>query len=233
MRLHRSGKQAHCAVAVIAGVGHQYERRNCLTELRRAMAGTHPPAGQCDDDQLILVDEFDREIGHMPKADCHAGSGVLHRAFSLFIFNARDELLVQQRSAHKQLWPNYWSNSCCSHPRQAESMTSAIHRRLMEELGLRCTLKFLFKFRYQAQYDASSAEHELCSVFFGRSTTAVHANRQEIADWRWTSLPDLQAQLSDSSRHYTPWFKLEWERIRREHLDDVLTVEGVQAWAFR
>jgi isopentenyl-diphosphate delta-isomerase len=184
-------------------------------------------------ESLILVDDADHEIGQMSKSDCHAGHGVLHRAFSLLIFNARDELLLQQRSDRKRLWPNFWSNSCCSHPRLGESMTTAIHRRLMEELGLRCTLDFLFKFKYQAQYDEQGAEHELCSVFFGRSTTPVHVNREEIADWRWISLPQLQQQLSDEADRFTPWFKLEWEQIRRNHLDDILSPGGTRAWVYR
>src|SRR6185437_11810517 len=91
-------------------------------------------ASAADSELLILVDESDREIGQLSKAECHRGSGVLHRAFSLLIFNEAGELLLQQRSAHKRLWPLYWSNSCCSHPRRAESMETAIHRRLYEEL---------------------------------------------------------------------------------------------------
>jgi isopentenyl-diphosphate delta-isomerase len=182
-----------------------------------------------DSDQLILVDESDREVGHLAKADCHAGGGVLHRAFSLFIFNARGELLLQQRSAHKRLWPNYWSNSCCSHPRLGESMTAAIHRRLMEELGLSCTLNFLFKFRYQARYDEASSEHELCSVFHGRSDTRARPNGAEIAGLRWVSLQDLQGEIDSAAELYTPWFKLEWERIRRDHLEDILIPGGMPA----
>ena len=101
-------------------------------------------------DSLILVDEADCEVGHASRSRCHEGTGLLHRAFSLFIFNDRGELLVQQRSAAKRLWPLYWSNSCCSHPRRAETMEAAIHRRLYEELGIKCLLHFLFKFQYQA-----------------------------------------------------------------------------------
>src|SRR5579862_1378561 len=118
-----------------------------------------------DSDALILVDEADRRLGHLSKDLCHEGRGVLHRAFSLLIFNGRGELLVQQRAATKRLWPLYWSNSCCSHPRRAESMDTAVHRRLYEELGLRCRLHFVYKFQYQAQFDALGAEQELCSVF--------------------------------------------------------------------
>lgn len=204
-----------------------------MTELRNTVGKKPQIVDSIGAEPLILVDDADREIGQMNKADCHAGGGVLHRAFSLFIFNGRDELLLQQRSAHKRLWPNYWSNSCCSHPRSGESMTTAIHRRLMEELGLRSTLEFLFKFKYQAQYDAQGAEHELCSVFFGRSSTPVHTNREEIADWRWIALPELQRQLNDEADRFTPWFKLEWEQIRRDHLEDILSPGGMRAWVYR
>src|SRR6202142_2782709 len=120
-----------------------------------------------DSEPLILVDQTDREVGHMSKTQCHQGRGTLHRAFSLLIFNPKGELLLQQRAASKRLWPLYWSNSCCSHPRRAETMEAATRRRLLEELGLSCDLQFLFKFRYQAQFDATGAENELCSVFIG------------------------------------------------------------------
>ena len=204
-----------------------------MTELRNTVGKKPQIVDSIGAESLILVDDADHEVGQMSKADCHAGRGVLHRAFSLFIFNSRDELLLQQRSGHKRLWPQYWSNSCCSHPRSGESMTAAIHRRLMEELGMRCTLQFLFKFKYQAQYDEQGAEHELCSVFFGRSTTPVHANSEEIADWRWISLPELQRELSEEADSFTPWFKLEWEQIRRDHLEDVLSPGGMRAWVYR
>ena len=137
-----------------------------------------------DSESLILVDEADREIGHMDKAQCHVGSGVLHRAFSLLIFNRNGELLLQQRSAAKRLWPLYWSNSVCSHPRRTESMESAIHRRLAEELGLSCSLHFLFKFHYHAQFDSVGAERELCSVYVGRCNAPPRINRAEISAWR-------------------------------------------------
>lgn len=171
-----------------------------------------------DSESLILVDEADREVGHLDKAQCHAGRGILHRAFSLLIFNEAGELLLQQRSASKRLWPLYWSNSCCSHPRRAETMETAIHRRLDEELGLRCPLHFLFKFQYQAQFDAAGAEAELCSVFVGRTSDPVRSDPREILAWRWISPDDLNAELagSDAGR-FTPWFKMEWERIWRDH----------------
>ena len=175
-------------------------------------------ASAVDSELLILVDEADREIGQMSKADCHRGAGVLHRAFSLLIFNDAGELLLQQRSAAKRLWPLYWSNSCCSHPRSHETTEMAIHRRLYEELGVRCPLQFLFKFRYQAQFDASGAEQELCSVYVGTCNQPLRINRHEISDWRWIAPAALQDEMSGpGAERFTPWFKMEWERIRRDH----------------
>src|ERR1700682_705167 len=171
-----------------------------------------------DSEPLILVDETDREVGHLSKARCHQGRGVLHRAFSLLIFNGAGELLLQQRSASKRLWPLYWSNSCCSHPRRAETMEAAIHRRLYEELRLRCPLHFLFKFQYQAQFDETGAENELCSVFIGRSTGSVKVNRDAILAWRWVSPELLQTEMAaGGAGNFTPWFRLEWARIWRDH----------------
>ena len=167
---------------------------------------------------LILVDEADREVGYLSKARCHEGRGVLHRAFSLLIFNDAGELLLQRRSAAKRLWPHYWSNSCCSHPRRSETLEQATHRRLGEELGLTCPLHFLFKFQYQAQFDSAGAEHELCSVFIGRSSGAVRIDGNEIADFRWVSPEGLAEQMRGAGAGpFTPWFTMEWERIWRDH----------------
>jgi isopentenyl-diphosphate delta-isomerase len=170
-----------------------------------------------DRDSLILVDEADRGVGHLSKVLCHEGRGILHRAFSLLIFNGSGELLIQQRSASKRLWPLYWSNSCCSHPRRAETMDVAIQRRLHEELGLRCPLHFLFKFQYQAQFDETGAENELCSVFIGRSTDAVKINSDEILAWRWVSPEALTWEIETGTGNFTPWFTLEWTRIWRDY----------------
>ena len=180
-----------------------------------------------ESDSLILVDEADQGVGHLSKVLCHEGRGILHRAFSLLIFNAGGELLLQQRSASKRLWPLYWSNSCCSHPRRAETMEAAIQRRLYEELGLRCPLHFLFKFQYQAQFDETGAEHELCSVFIGRCTDSVTANRDEIHDWRWVGPEALQSELTGGgSGNFTPWFRLEWPRIWRDYRPQIYGLQS-------
>lgn len=173
-------------------------------------------------EELILVDELDREIGARSKSECHEGSGILHRAFSIFVFNRDDELLLQQRSAEKPLWPNYWSNTCCSHPRRGESMETAVSRRLEQELGFECPLTFLYKFKYHAQYGAVGAEHEYCWVYFGRYDGPVDVNVNEIGDWRFVGVGDLDAELEASPERFTPWFKMEWTRIRDEFLEDIL-----------
>lgn len=202
--------------------------------VRRAGEAQAPLWGGSDSaaeaESLILVDEDDRELGFLSKERCHEGRGVLHRAFSLLIFNDRGELLLQRRSAAKRLWPRYWSNSCCSHPRQAETMDSAIHRRLYEELGLACALHFLFKFQYQAQFDNVGAEHELCSVFIGRSTGAVRIDHGEIAEWRWVSPDSLAQEMRGAgAASFTPWFTMEWERICRYHGSDLRALQSRDA----
>jgi len=179
-----------------------------------------------DRDSLILVDEADQGVGHLSKVLCHEGRGILHRAFSLLIFNGSGELLIQQRSASKRLWPFYWSNSCCSHPRRAETMEAAIQRRLLDELGLRCPLHFLFKFQYQAQFDETGAENELCSVFIGRSTDAVKINSEEILAWRWVSPEALTREMAAGAGNFTPWFILEWTRIWRDYRAQVFDLHS-------
>jgi isopentenyl-diphosphate delta-isomerase len=180
-----------------------------------------------DPEALILVDTADRDVGRLSKAQCHEGGGILHRAFSLLIFNRVGDLLIQQRAASKRLWPLYWSNSCCSHPRGGESMDAAIQRRLHEELGISCPLQFLFKFQYQAQFDATGSEHELCSVFIGRCSDPVAINRHEILSWRWVSPDALQAELAaHGGTTFTPWFILEWARIWRDHREAVLGLQS-------
>ena len=174
-------------------------------------------------EELILVDELDREIGRRSKDECHQGNGVLHRAFSIFVFNDNDELLLQMRSAEKTLWPGYWSNTCCSHPRVGESMDVAVSRRLRQELGFECPLTFLYKFKYHAQYGAVGAEHEYCWVYHGRYSGAVNVNLNEIADWRFVGIDALESELEASPERFTPWFKMEWAEIGHNHFESILS----------
>lgn len=177
------------------------------------------PVVSFDSERLILVDADDHEIGHASKADAHAGKGILHRAFSLFVFNPEGALLLQQRAAGKPLWPGFWANSCCSHPRGGEDMATATQRRLAEELGFTCALDFVYKFTYHAEYGEAGSETELCWVYTGVSDAAVRVNDTEIAGWRYVQPAELDREMVEAPEHFTPWLKMEWQRLRGEFAD--------------
>lgn len=176
----------------------------------------YPPIVSFDEEPLILVDSIDNIVGYRSKRDCHQNPGILHRAFSVFVFNCQNELLVQQRSSQKPLWPLYWSNSCCSHPRRGEQGRDSVKRRLREELSVECEPEFLYKFCYRAEYDDVGAEHELCSVYIARWDGPVTVNDNEVAGWLYVSAEIMERELAENSQAYTPWLKLEWPRIRNE-----------------
>ena len=181
-----------------------------------------------DSERLILVDSADREIGHASKADAHAGKGILHRAFSLFVFDSAGALLLQQRATGKPLWPGYWANSCCSHPRGGEDMDTATRRRLREELGFTCPLEFIYKFQYHAEYGEDGSETELCCVYVGTSDAPVHVNATEIAAWRYVMPEALDREIAETPERFTPWLKLEWQRLRGEFADRLPGSGGAQ-----
>ena len=172
-----------------------------------------------ESEELILVDEADNEIGFLSKAECHDGDGRLHRAFSVFLFDTRGRLLLQQRGSSKRLWPGFWSNSCCSHPRRGETMEVATMRRLQEELGVDSDLEFVYKFSYHASFGEPGSENELCSVFLGRCTQEVLPNMTEIDAIRFVSADDLATEMDAAPEHFTPWFKKEWMSLINEHYD--------------
>jgi len=169
-----------------------------------------------ESEALILVDPSDRVLGYLDKSAAHDGDGVLHRAFSLFIFNADGRLLLQQRAPGKRLWPEFWSNSCCSHPRQGESMDEAVHRRLEQELGMTADLVFTYKFEYHARFGTLGSEHELCSVYVGTTRDEPVITTTEIMDWRWIEPAALTGAIAAEPEHFTPWLKMEWERLTTE-----------------
>ncbi|MDZ7769834.1 MAG: isopentenyl-diphosphate Delta-isomerase [Woeseiaceae bacterium] len=174
-----------------------------------------------ESEELILVDKDDRETGTLSKALCHDGDGILHRAFSVFLFDRHGALLLQQRSGDKRLWPLYWSNSCCSHPRKGESMNEATGRRLLQELNIRAELEYVYKFSYQARYKDLGSEHELCSVYLGRSDDDVRANESEIQAIRYLEPAELERELAERPEHFTPWFRMEWQELCDKYADQL------------
>jgi len=170
---------------------------------------------------LILVDSSDRVVGYLDKSACHDGDGLLHRAFSLFVFDRAGRLLLQQRAADKRLSGGYWSNSCCSHPRRGETMDVAVARRLNEELGLTAELEFVYKFEYQASFGSLGAEHELCWVYLGQTGEEPVINTTEIDDWRWVEPAALSREIETEPDRFTPWLAMEWSRLNRDFADQL------------
>lgn len=174
-----------------------------------------------ENERLILVDENDSILGYKSKAECHNGDGILHRAFSVFIFNGRNEVLMQQRAKEKRLWPLIWSNSCCSHPREGETYEFAANRRLDEELGLKTELHYLYKFKYHARYKNEGSEYELCSVYIGKTDSLPKINETEIADLKFFSKQELDEQLQKNPDAFSPWFKMEWQQLKDKYWQQI------------
>lgn len=174
-----------------------------------------------DDEPLILVDEQDRQVGALDKSSCHDGDGMLHRAFSLFVFNAEGETLLQRRHPDKRLWPGFWSNACCSHPRDGELLEDAVVRRAEQELGLVVVPEFLFKFQYRASFRDVGTEFELCSVFVSHGAPPPRVNAAEIAEWRWILPAELDREIDALPTTLTPWLKIEWQRLRTEFPNEI------------
>lgn len=161
---------------------------------------------------LILVDEMDREVGHMEKYETHR-RGLLHRAFSVFVFNDNNELMLHQRAEEKYHSGGLWTNTCCSHPRVDEPIQKAAQRRLMEEMGFVCPLDFQFSFMYRSELDNNMIEHEFDHVFFGRYDKDPIPNPQEVQNWCFKSLDDISLDLKEKPENYTSWFKVVFENI--------------------
>lgn len=178
------------------------------------------PVVSSDEELLILVDEKDGELGALSKRECHIGDGILHRAFSIFLFNAQGEVLMQRRSPTKTLWPGYWSNACCSHPRDGETVDEAVHRRLAQELGVSTHLEYLYKFVYKAKFGSVGTEHELCWVWAGSAEAdQVEENPNEIAEWQFLRPEELDSKMDNSPASFTPWIKLEWKWLKENYLN--------------
>ena len=177
-------------------------------------------------EELILVDGDDKEIGFLSKAECHDGAGVLHRAFSLFLFNDKGELLLQKRSESKRLWPGFWSNSCCSHPRRGESMHVATQRRLLDELNIQSSLEYVYRFSYEAGFGDLGSENELCHVYLGTLDSEVRRNETEIEAIRYVSANELNEMFRETTKQFTPWFRMEWMRLNEDFADTLARYTG-------
>jgi isopentenyl-diphosphate delta-isomerase len=156
---------------------------------------------------VILVNEADQETGLMEKMEAHQ-KGMLHRAFSVFVFNENQELLLQQRALSKYHSGGLWTNTCCSHPRAGESIADAAKRRLHEELGFSCNLDPVFSFIYHAELDNELTEHELDHVLIGYHNTGGVPNPEEVMDTKWVSLNWLEMEVKENPQDFTAWFRI-------------------------
>lgn len=169
------------------------------------------------EEHVILVNEKDEQIGTMPKLEAHE-KAVLHRAFSVFVFNEKKELMLQQRAAHKYHSPNLWTNTCCSHQRVGESNIEAGKRRLQEEMGFVTELKDTISFIYKAPFDNGLTEHEFDHILVGYFELEPSINPDEVADWKWMSLEAVKDDMSAHKEVYTEWFKIIFDKFY-EHIN--------------
>ena len=161
-------------------------------------------------ENVILVDENDNQVGLMPKLEAHE-KGLLHRAFSIFIFNSKYELLLQKRASSKYHSGGLWTNTCCSHPREGEDILDAANRRLDEEMGIKTSLRKVYDFIYKAELDNQLTEHEFDHVFYGVFDNDPILNKNEAEDFKWVDMETLNNDIIKNEDNYTVWFKIAFE----------------------
>ena len=169
------------------------------------------------EEQVILVNENDEQIGLMLKMEAHE-KAVLHRAFSVFVFNDKNELMLQQRALDKYHSPGLWTNTCCSHQRDGETNIEAGKRRLQEEMGFVTELEESISFIYKAPFDNGLTEHEYDHVLLGKFNDAPMINPEEVADWKWMPLQDVKNDIDKHPEDYTAWFKIIFQKFY-EHIN--------------
>lgn len=167
------------------------------------------------ENKVILVNELDEAIGLAGKMHAHE-HGLLHRAFSVFIFDHEGRLLLQQRAREKYHSGSLWTNSCCSHPLPGENIERAAHRRLVEELGFDCPLVWKYSFIYHSELDQGLTEHELDHVFFGTYEGKIAPNPHEVASYRYVSLDRLEEEMQQYPKRFTAWFKITFPQMKVE-----------------
>jgi isopentenyl-diphosphate delta-isomerase len=167
------------------------------------------------EERIILVNEADQEIGTQEKLLAHQ-QGSLHRAFSIFIFNSKQEMLIHQRTSSKYHSGGLWTNACCSHQRPGENTETAAHRRLQEEMGFDCPLQKAFTFIYKVEIEKDNLfEHELDHVFIGHWDGVPHPNPTEVKNFKWVPIKTLTADVSAHPEKYTYWFKQALDKVIR------------------
>lgn len=166
------------------------------------------------EEQLILVNENDEPVGTMEKMEAHR-QGLLHRAFSVFIFDAKGKMLLQKRAAEKYHSSNLWTNACCSHPHPGETLQQAAARRLTEEMGFTTPIQEVFSFTYKAPVGNYLIEHEFDHVFTGQYAGAIKANPREVADWCYKEMRSIQAELEQHPQMFTTWFAIAFPKIEQ------------------
>jgi isopentenyl-diphosphate delta-isomerase len=164
-----------------------------------------------EDNYVILVDENDNPIGEMEKIEAHE-KGLLHRAFSVFIYNDNNELMLQQRALSKYHTPGLWTNTCCSHQKVGESNIQAGQRRLMEEMGFSVPLEDKMAFTYKAPFANGLTEHEYDHILVGHYNDEPNPNPDEVESWRWESLENIKKDITQHPEKYTAWFKIIFEK---------------------
>jgi len=165
-----------------------------------------------EEEQVILVNENNEQIGLMPKLEAHE-KAVLHRAFSVFVFNDANELMLQQRALGKYHSPALWTNTCCSHQRDGESNIAAGKRRLQEEMGFVTELEESISFIYKAPFDNGLTEHEYDHILIGKYNQAPNINADEVADWKWMPLEAIKEDIVIHPETYTAWFKIIFDKF--------------------
>lgn len=163
---------------------------------------------------VVLVDPNDQPIGKMEKMEAHE-KGILHRAFSAFIFNDKNELMLQQRAFSKYHSPGLWTNTCCSHPRHNEKPVKAVHRRMVEEMGFDCEVEPAFTFNYKADVGQGLIEHEFDHVFIGYSQKQPQINPDEVNDWKYMRMEDIRKDMDQHPDRYTVWFKIAFDEVEQ------------------
>ena len=161
-------------------------------------------------ENVILVDEKDNQVGLMPKLEAHQ-KGLLHRAFSVFIFNSDYKLLLQKRASSKYHSGGLWTNTCCSHPRDGEDTIDAANRRLNEEMGIKTSLRKVFDFIYTAELDNNLIENEFDHVFYGVYDIDPIINTDEAEDFKWVDMETLKNDIENNKDQYTVWFKIAFD----------------------